>query len=337
MAKIIGHLRTKGIICVYADLYAVTNKTKFANVLALSIAKAKAGKIDEIMQIIRNHIPPVKLVIRPGDDLGLNSGLELELSQGKTDIDATLARLYDLPEKIAKKKKKKMVVVFDEFQEISKLDGGQIEVEMRSKIQQHESVSYVFMGSQHHLVAKMFAGANRPLYHVGKLFDLGRISEIDFAEFIQTRFKSCGVEISNQAISRILELTLCHPYYTQQLCHEVWVACISKKSRRAETGYVEDAKEQLMKNQDYAYAAMWDSVSDRQRSILVAMATSGGGGIFSHGFREAYSLGPSSTVARAVRSLEGRGLVEKSGKRYAVSDAFFAEWLRRLGHGGASA
>lgn len=328
MFKVMDELKKQGILCVYVDLYPAVTKEKFANILASSIAKAKAGKVDEIIQIIKELIPPIKLTVRPED---VETGIELELSKGKEDIDASLTKLYDLPERVAKKTKKKLVVVFDEFQEITKLDGQEIETNIRSKLQQHKNVSYVFMGSQRHLLDQMFNDKNRPLYRAGKPFNLSRLTEEEFSKFIIERFKAGGITISKEVTSKILELTQCHPYYTQQLCHEMWNQCISQEKKSAEEEDTVLAKEQVLKNQNYAYTSMWDSTKGKQRALLHAMAISDEKNIFSTDFREKYRLGASSSVARAVEYLEEKGLVEKDSNDYVISDAFFQEWIKRIG------
>ncbi len=330
MLKILRGLRKKGIICAYVDLYPATSKEKFANILSTGIAKAKAGKITEVIEVIRDLISPIKLTVRPEGSFDIDAGIELELSKGKDDLDANLTKLYDLPEKVAKKEKKKMVVVFDEFQEIIKLDGEEIEKNLRSKIQQHKNVSYVFMGSQRHFLDKMFNDKRRAFFGIGKFLNLGRIPDKEFQIFIQNRFKSGGVTISKDIATLILQLTKCHPYYTQQLCHEIWNHCMSMKSKTVKNDHVSKAKEQVMQNQNYAYTLLWDSVKGRQRSLLSAMAISDAKEIFSSDFREKYRLGASSTVARAAEYLEEKGLIEKDGKNYIISDTFFQEWVRQL-------
>ncbi len=331
--KAIRELEKKKVICVYVDLYPATSKEKLADIFASSIAKAKAGKLDEIVGLIRDLIPPVKLVIRPEgtSDLQSGGGVELELSKAKGDVDSVLTNLYDLPEKVAKKRKKRMVVVFDEFQEITRLDGAEIEKNLRSKIQNHKSVSYVFMGSQRHLMDQIFSDKNKALFRIGKSFNLGKIPQKEFAAFIRDKLKKTGIKISDDITKKILGISESHPYYTQQMCHEIWNLCKSRKTDHVTEKITSDATEQVLKNQNYAYAFLWDSVKGKQRTLLLSMADSDDDReIYSSEFRARYSLGSPSSVAKAVKTLEERGLLEKEGDVYVISDAFFREWLRRL-------
>ena len=65
--------------------------------------------------------------------------------------------------------KKGWIVVFDEFQDVERLNGESFEKELRSVIQHHKKIGYVFMGSQRHLLLNMFSRKNRALYNFGKL------------------------------------------------------------------------------------------------------------------------------------------------------------------------
>ena len=186
------------------------------------------------------------------------------------------------------------------------------------------------MGSQRHLLDEMFNDTSRALYRAAKPFNLNRIPEKEFGIFIKDRFKAGGIKISNTIITKILQLTECHPYYTQQLCHEIWNICKSEGSKTVEEKNVLMAKEQVKKNQNYAYTSMWDSINGKQRALLSAMALEDDKKIFSSSFREKYRLGASSTVARSAEALEEKGLIEKEGSDFVFSDAFFQEWLKQL-------
>lgn len=118
-----------------------------------------------------------------------------------------------------KRTKKAGVVVFDEFQQISETNGKKMEARLRSSIQTHEQVSYIFVGSRKHLLQDIFSNPNRPFYRSGKIFPLRKIGSEDFASFIRERFGSAKMAISNKAINVVLEATETHPYYTQHLCH----------------------------------------------------------------------------------------------------------------------
>lgn len=330
MMKVMEDLKKKDVMCAYIDLFPASSKERFIEIFTNSIAKVKGQKIQEIVNTIKEYIPGFKVIIRPDTGTGMESSLEIELAKNKRDVDETLNKLYDLPERIAKKKKKRLVVVFDEFQEIKNIDGDEIERSFRTKIQHHKSVSYVFMGSQRHLLDEIFNDKTRPLYRIGKPVNLNKIPASEFSTFINDKFADSNLAISKDVIDEILLISECHPYYTQQLCHEIWNVCQTMQSRDVKKEFVKIAKEQVMKNQNYAYTSMWESVKGKQRALLLALSASDEDQIYSSNFRTKFSLGPASTVEKAAHSLAEKGFVEREGGKYSISDIFFKEWLKSL-------
>ena len=126
-----------------------------------------------------------------------------------------------MPQKIATRRKRQIVIVFDEFQEITTLKLP-IERSLRAKIQHHDKVAYCFMGSKRHLLDELFLDKNKPLYRIAKSMPLEKIPAEKFNLFIHSRFKSVDMVIEGDVIEQILKITACHPYYTQQLCHEIF-------------------------------------------------------------------------------------------------------------------
>ena len=75
-----------------------------------------------------------------------------------------LEQVLAAPAEIAARGKEKMVIVFDEIQRILEYESDKVERQLRSIIQRHGAVSYLFLGSRKHLIRKMFLDRSRPLY-----------------------------------------------------------------------------------------------------------------------------------------------------------------------------
>lgn len=332
--RVMERLDEREFLKVYVDLFPLTSKSEFAEAYASAIARAahRGRRIEDVIRMMSDHIPGFKLVLKPE---GVPSGVEVELTKTRKDIDKVLDSLYDLPLKVTKKEGKKMVVVFDEFQEIVNLDGQKIERSLRSKIQHHRGeVVYVFTGSRKHLLEEIFSNRDRALYRVGKPFHLGKIPTKEFALFITEKFRSTGIAIDQAIVTEILEITESHPYYTQQLCHEVWNAC--QGSGRVKNEDVETALKQVISNQNYAYSMLWESLKKTQRSLLIAIAKEqeqgqgAGEGVYSKEFIDAYGLAGPSSVQRAVASLEEKGIIDRQNGNLVVADVFLKKWLLRV-------
>ena len=85
-----------------------------------------------------------------------------------------------------------------------------------------------------------------------------------------------------------------------------------------------------MKNQNYAYTSMWESLRGSQRSLAIAMAVSETTKIFSNDFLKKYNLGSVATIQTAAQLLEKKSILEKESGNYVLVDGFFKEWLKRM-------
>ena len=92
-----------------------------------------------------------------------------------------LDEVLEAPQKIAAQGKRRVVVVFDEFQQILEYGSDKVERQLRSIIQTQADVSYIFLGSRRHLIQKMFLDRSRPLYRAGGHYPLGPIEEKQWA------------------------------------------------------------------------------------------------------------------------------------------------------------
>lgn len=252
---------------------------------------------------------------------------EIEYIRKEVDVDRLLSSLYEQPQKIASKRKKRVIVVFDEFQEIRNISQGEIEKELRSVIQHHRDVAYLFMGSKRHLIDFLFFDKKEPLYLIGKHLPLGKIPAQNFNEFILQRFVLTGVNIKQDQVQSILDITQCHPYYTQALCHEVWNLALESKNVTSEN--IKSAIAQLIFREAYAYTTIWDSLTAKQQSFLFALAKEKEAKVLSKDFVIRYNLESTSTVQKIVKSLVKREIIERINESYRICDLFFAEWIKR--------
>lgn len=322
--KILDNLKKENVIPVYVDLFRITSVHTFVKIYTAAITKATATKLEEAVQFLKTNFPTIvtKVVIKTSDP----AEFEFDFESAKKDIDKVLDDLYDLPQKIATKRKRQLVVVFDEFQEITALNLP-IERSLRAKIQHHDKVAYCFMGSKRHLLDELFLDKNEPLYRIAKSVPLGRIPAEKFKTFIHSRFKSVDMDIKEGLIEQILKLTACHPYYTQQLCHEIFNICFSKKGVTSKD--IEIAMDKCISAQSYAYSTIWDGLSGKQKDLILALALNPEANIYSQEFLTEHELGAPATVQTAVKALEKKGLLDRQNGSYSISDIFFVEWIKK--------
>ncbi len=142
-------------------------------------------------------------------DLELEPIIQLFKEGTGEDEWRLLEEALELPEKIARKKKKKVIVFYDEFGEIDGFSERAIKV-FRSVLQHHEKVNYLFAGSQETLMNKIFLDKSGAFYRFGELIYLKELTKTDVFTYIAEHFPYIHPEVS----SEILERFKGHPYYT---------------------------------------------------------------------------------------------------------------------------
>ena len=197
---------------------------------------------------------------------------------------------------------------------------------MRSALQTHEHVSYVFVGSKRHLLHDLFSNPNRPFYRSGKIFPLEKIDFGHLQRFIKKRFNEAEVEIDEKAVELIVETTECHPYYTQYLCHVLYDIM---EEQRISSDAIPKALDLLLRRESAAYMNTWDLLTHRQRQALVALSESGpGDSPFRPEILRRSNISQPAVMIRALKSLVDKDLVDKANGRYEIIDLFFKRWIK---------
>jgi hypothetical protein len=185
------------------------------------------------------------------------------------------------------------------------------------------------MGSKRHLMQELFQSKNRPFYRFGKHFPLGKIPRNEFAAFIHKQFGRTGTEITAPFVEEILNVTEEHPYYTQLLCHILWDS--TRETRAVTEDDIRQALQQIFLREEHAFHDLWDMLSVKARSVLIALAKEDNPQLqlYSNQFLRRYNLGSASSVQRAVSRLITDEILEKIEGNYHYTDVFFKQWIRR--------
>lgn len=209
---------------------------------------------------------------------------------------------------------KKLVVVFDEFQDIMNIRKG-LDKQLRSIMQVQQHLNYILLGSQESMMTEIFERKKSPFYHFGKLMYLDKIPYEDFRRYVTERLPKTEKESLDAIVEAILSFTNLHPYYTQQLSAQVWEMMTYEKM---ETGVVTEAINKILRTHDLDYERLWLSFNRTDRSIMLSL---------SEGINPMQNrLMATSTSFSAIKRLIKAGYVIRTVD-YEVEDPFFKEWI----------
>jgi len=324
---VLGNLPKRSTISAYVDLWPTDGEATFVATLAKAITHSMSSSVEKLLETGR------KLFSNLAPSVTVNDEGKPEVSFGVAKhhgaLGPALDEVLETPAKLARKRGHNVVIVFDEFQQVLEYGNDRVEKKLRSVIQNHRNVAYLFLGSRKHLIQKMFMDRSRPLYRAGGHYPLGPIAKEDWLPFIVERFVAARKKISRELVHSICEQTQGHPFYTQHLCHAVWELC--ERGTAVTEQMVREALKLLLQRESYAYSTLWESLAMNQRKLLKGIAGEEDRvKPFAGHFVQRAGLGSPSNAQRAVDSLLERDIIDRDNGSFIITDRFFRLWVQQV-------
>ncbi len=308
-------MKTSGVKWFRINMELISDEVDLANYYvknALSLSK-----FEKIKHYLKNLKVQPYIQIQPA-----TNEIAVSFSAEKRNISTLLSDTFQLPEIIAKNIKQKIVIVFDEFQEIRRISPI-LERKMRGIFQYQENITYIFIGSQEAMIRDIFQDKKNPFYKFGRHITLHKISESAFTDFILKRFSAQKIDAS-KIVKSILKFTDCHPYYTQQLCHEIYMLC---ENKTLPPGVIKKAVDQIVTEHHADYSRWWNTLTNTERKVIIGVS-SGEGNPTSQEFIKKYGIKTASTSGSVVTKLIAVGtLVKKKRDGVKIEDPFWEKWI----------
>jgi uncharacterized protein len=314
--------KDKDIKTVKLDLTAVLDEKEFYERYAKEVIKATNNRADEVLETIkfafRSFRPEVSF--DPSDttfSLGFNFK-DSDLEKGFKDI-------LDLPETIAKKKGIRVLVALDEFQNIASFPNPVLfQGRLRSVLQYHKNVSYVFYGSKKHMMEEIFHDKSAPFYQFGDILNFKKIHSTDFIPFLKKKFEATNKPIEQVEIETILASVDNHPHYVQFIAYKTW----ENASGKVKPTDVQSALNQVVGQYDSLLSELFADLSRHQKALLVGMVKSSESKPYSAQFIKDNGLGSSANVAAIIKVLVKRDIIAQlEDNKFVFVDPVFRLWL----------
>jgi uncharacterized protein len=314
--------KDKDIKTVKLDLTAVLDEKEFYERYAKEVIKATNNKAEEVLETIklafRSFRPEVSF--DPSDttfSLGFNFK-DSDLEKGFKDI-------LDLPETIAKKKGIRVLVALDEFQNIANFHNPALfQGRLRSVLQYHKNVSYVFYGSKKHMMEEIFHDKSAPFYQFGDILNFKKIHSTDFIPFLKKKFEATNRPIEQAEIETILASVDNHPHYVQLIAYKTW----ENANGKVKPTDVRSALNQVVGQYDSLLSELFADLSRHQKALLVGMVKSSESKPYSAQFIKDNGLGSSANVAAVIKVLVKRDIIAQlEDNKFVFVDPVFRLWL----------
>jgi AAA+ ATPase superfamily predicted ATPase len=307
-----------GMQTVYVDFYRAITLPEVSRRIEEAYLQGLAGPARRAVAAVTRRWTG-KVVVTPG-----GVGAEVEPVQRRDQ--QRLSDMLDLPKRVFERSGVRTLVVFDEFQDLLRIN-SEVDGLLRSKIQFHrDEASYIFAGSEPGMLTSLFTDRKRPLFDQARPISLDPLHDEDLIEFIGERFERAERE-PGEALDALLDLARGHPQRAMLLAHHLWEQ--TARGGRADLETFDHALAAVDRETGEAFEKLWDDLAEKpnQRKVLAALANSEET-LYNRRTLERYGLEKGSAEA-GVRALIARGDVQRTEGGFLLIDPLLERWLQR--------
>lgn len=302
------------------DIYATKNLQELVFELGKSILNGLRPFGRKAWDAFLNSVSSLRSSI--SFDYTGNPSWNLEMGDIKAPV-VTLDEVFQYIEHADKP----CLIAIDEFQVIAKYPEKNVEALLRTQIQHCSNATFIFSGSQRHMMGEIFTSPSRPFYQSTAIMDLKPIQEEVYCEFAQHHFSNNGKHIETDAVHNVYQRFEGITWYIQFVLNSLY--SLTQDRETCTIDKVEIAIDNILAQLSFTYSSLLFQLPAKQKEVLMAICKEGKAKeITSSRFLNTHKL-TASSVQGAIKGLLDKDFVTYELGIYSVYDKFFEEWLRR--------
>lgn len=310
----------KNYACFYIDIMPTNSLAELVKLMGKNIL----GKLDSNPVKLLKKLGSILSGIKPSltyDSVTGEPGFEFEIETPK-QAEHTFDQILNYLEQSGKR----VVIAFDEFQQVVHYHEKNTEAYLRSQVQRCKNVNFIFSGSHKHLLISMFSKYGRPFYNSTEIINLEKIETAEYTRFIDKFLRKGKHKTTPEGIAKILELCRNHTWYVQYLCNKLYSATTISVNEFAATAILRV----ILSENEIIYYNYRNLLTDFQWQLLRAIAKEEKvGQPTGKQFLNRHKLGTPSSVKTALQALEEKEMIYKESNTYMVYDVFLSRWLQQ--------
>lgn len=264
-------------------------------------------------------------------ELRIDLGPMMDPATAGADPARALLSALELPQRVAAADGRRLVLFFDEFQEIASPRGlyGDPDVvtrQMRAVLQRSPNVSVLFAGSMEHLMRDLFAPTERAFSQFGAYHELAPITSKQWTAGLRHRFALDHCDISDTALERLVTAGQGHPRATMLIAQKTHEVSLEELTHEIDDALVQVGRERAMLADRLKHEQTLERIRLLGRHAQkMAQRVAVGATLYE-------GLAP-QTASRTLESLRDAGIVDRHDRRWSVSDPLMRDYLAALAAG----
>lgn len=316
VCETVRHLKNRLLQVNFMEVKSTDEACK--RILHALLALERSGsRFDRLMKSLAHLRPIMSLNPITGEpSVSFDSMSQLN-PDSITDIIALIGKAHAV---------KPLVVFFDEFQDILKIENPHIVlVQLRSVIQHQPNVPYLYAGSIRNRMDEIFNHPDSAFFKSALIQTVGPLILSDFTAFIETKFKAGNRSIDPQCLQQIFYIAAEITGDIQQLCEALW--SVTDNGDHISETTLSTALNLIFSREQKTYEIILTRLSAGYVRMLKALAKLDGKQVASSAFVREAAASNASAVASGLKRMSGQKIVFNDGEQWRFTNPFFRAWL----------
>ena len=321
--NVLSSIDDERFLTVFVDVFRCKSEYEFYRNFSTCVIKQTSSKIDEWVETVKTFLSG----ITPKFSFGSDPLNDFSLSFEWNERDDAEDEILSLPQKIAEKKGKKIIVCLDEFQQIAEFPSSvDFQKKLRSVWQHQQDVTYCMLGSKKHLMENFFSNKSMPFFKFGDMMFLKKIEITEWIPFICRNFSNTGKSISEKQAERICNVTACQSSYVQQLSWITWY----KTEGITTDKNIDSAIDDLLEQNKTFFQSDVEQLTELQYNFMRAVADGVTQGFTRKDILRKYRLESSANVQAIKKAMISKDLIYMDDDgNIQFNDPLFSLWVRK--------
>lgn len=326
LGQAVRMMNSSGQTCVTArvDMLSARTPKDLATAFGSAVVNACCSSATECSDAAALLLRDTHLVFDPAQYSAHGLPVTVTWDPDRHDFET----LFRLPCRIAEIRRRRLVVLLDEFHSIIHIDGGEtlldlLENAVREQARSGAAASYVFCGSRINAMHRIFGTARR-FFRLADRIRLSEIPESDIVAHVNKGFNASGKVMDRDLVMGACRLFRNNMFYLNQLC----AICSSLTRGYVVENTMKDALDRMLAINEPYFRAMVEGLTTFQTNLLRAVLE-GHTKFTVADVIEDYGLNSSANVKRLKDALCQKEIIsfDDGGTPYVI-DPLFEYWAK---------
>lgn len=308
----------------YFDFFNTNNHIDFIKIFYKKIAQYLPYEYNMTLKILKELFSIVHFTAV----INQNGMLEFIPNLNSYNFNELMSDIYKGLVKLSLQNSCRVVLVFDEFQQILMMeDSSIIKKALKKYMEQYPEMRYIFVGSKTYLLEEAFLNTTSLLYNQAQKLEMNLLGADEIFAFVNDKFNN---NLSRELFNKMYIKTKGNMSLIQEICYHLYYDILEKKDLKISENNLESTCNNLLSSKSEYYKLILNRFSNPHKIAIKAVIISGGHELYTKNNLFKLQVTKSS-LNTAMRYLYKDGFIDKDkNNHYFFTDSCFELWYKNI-------